>query len=268
MVILNRSSDMTLYEQIYHQLRAQILTGKLPENSPLPSTRNLAAELQVSRNTVESAYLQLSSEGYISSKARSGYRVEPIEPERRMQQKISFQPKQEAICQERNEQGIVDSGKINFQYGRLTISDFPIRTFRKLMNQTLLSAEAGLLLSYNNRKGEMELRQEIMKYLHESRGVNCVPEQIILGAGTLSCISLLSQLLRQRTAGIAMEEPGYDSVRHAFVNHGFLIEPIPVEKDGIDLGVLKFRNRGRLCDPLPSVPYRSCNAGRKKTGAS
>lgn len=100
MLILQKESKQALYEQIYDQLKEQILTGKLQEKSTLPSTRTMAKMLDVSRNTVESAYHQLCSEGYLSSKACSGYRVEKIEtnlifPEYDQQNGARIEPKLE-----------------------------------------------------------------------------------------------------------------------------------------------------------------------------
>ncbi len=245
MLIINKESKVTLYEQIYNQLREQILKGVIPENSMLPSIRNLAGMLQVSRNTVESAYQQLYSEGYVSSKGGSGFKVERIEPnllgETATEPRVVNHPFQEI-----NEQGVMNTERIFFQYGRLRFTDFPVRTIRRLMNQILLSSEIEGISAYRNRKGEIELRTEITKYLYEARGVRCNPEQIILGSGMPYCIGLLSQLLMRYTNEIAMEEPCYDAVRSAFINHRFKISPVPVEKDGIDITALDRSTAGAV----------------------
>lgn len=79
MIILNNDLSSPLYVQIYEQLKKEIISGQLLEGTKLTSTRNLATTLSVSRNTVESAYLQLSSEGYVSSKVGSGFIVEKLD---------------------------------------------------------------------------------------------------------------------------------------------------------------------------------------------
>lgn len=239
MLNIDKESSLTLYEQIYRQIRDQILSGAIPEGSMLHSTRDLAKALQVSRNTVDSAYQQLCSEGYVTSKACSGYRVESIETEHLNKKPQMDPPEFDKYLPEFNEQGIADTEHINFQYGRLRFSDFPLHVFRKLINQTLMASDARLLSSYNNRKGELDLRFEIMKYLHESRGVICSPEQIIICSGTLHGISLLSQLMIKKAWRIAMEDPGYDSIRHTFENHGLELLPVKVCRDGIDLEELE-----------------------------
>ena len=236
MLILQKETKQALYEQIYDQLKDQILTGKLQESSMLPSTRTMAKMLDVSRNTVESAYHQLCSEGYLSSKACSGYRVEKIEtnlifPEHDGPNGARIEPKL-GINDQRWE--TEKTAKIAFQYGRLEFADFPIRTYRRIINQILLSPEICSISAYNNRVGELELRQEITKYLFDSRGVRCTPEQVILCSGMPACISLICQLLMKHTTLIALEDPCYDTVRHTFQNHGFGVIPIDVVKDGID----------------------------------
>ena len=72
MFTLNSNVSVPLYKQLYQQIREQVLSGKLPADSRLPSVRDLAAELSTSRNTVEGAYQELFAEGYIYSRQRSG----------------------------------------------------------------------------------------------------------------------------------------------------------------------------------------------------
>lgn len=79
MIVLDNDSRVPLYLQIYEQLKEEIISGEILEGSKLYSTRTLATTLNVSRNTVESAYLQLSSEGYVTSKAGSGFIVEKLD---------------------------------------------------------------------------------------------------------------------------------------------------------------------------------------------
>ena len=254
MLVIDKESRVTLYEQIYSQLREQIVMGALAENSMLPSTRNLARMLQVSRNTVESAYQQLYSEGYVSSKAGSGYKIEKIESDLLKGLDLGNLASQTQPLYELDEQGIASKKAIAFQYGQLRFSDFPIRTLRKLANQILSSSDIEGIATYNNRNGEFDLRTEIMRYLHESRGVRCKPEQILLSAGTPSCIGLLSQLLIKHTDKMALEEPCYDTVRSVFKNHGVHTVPIRVEKDGIDLGAL-YRSAAKAVYVTPSHQF-------------
>src|SRR5690349_17296056 len=78
MLVLHHDSQVPLYTQLYKQLKDAVLAGRLASHARLPSVRDLASQLSVSRNTVENAYLELYAEGYIYSKARSGYFVAPL----------------------------------------------------------------------------------------------------------------------------------------------------------------------------------------------
>lgn len=233
LIIIDKSSNIKLYDQIYLELREKILNGMLSEGSKLPSTRELAKTLQVSRNTVETAYLQLSSEGYVKGIERSGYRVRKIEGHY-----LTGQSPTElvhTIDGKTHEQGLVNNRNINFQYGKLSIADFPMRTYRRVMNQCLLSHEIEGIAAYNDRKGEADLRRSIINYIYDHRGVQCRPEQVIVGAGTLVCLGLITQLLMGKSRRIAMEEPCYDAVRSFLINQGFEIMPVLTESDGIDV---------------------------------
>ncbi len=94
-------------------------------------------------------------------------------------------------------------------------------------------------MSYPDRNGEAGLRTAIMKYLHDSRGVFCQPEQIVICPGTQLSLNLLCQLLKQEHSSIAMEDPGYDGARVVFNNNGLNIIPIGLGKGGLNLNELE-----------------------------
>jgi len=231
MIVLNEQSNEPLYFQIYKQLKDKILSGEFTENSKLPSTRILAKTLNVGRNTVEYAYLQLCSEGYVDSKVGSGFIINKIDnvsyPELEKQNSFNY-PATPNVSN-------VFEYKYNFQYGKLNPDDFPLKLWRKYTNYSLSSLSVRNMVAYNDRQGELELRMEIMKYLKMSRGVHCQPEQIVICAGIQPCLTLLCQLFRQYSTDIAFEDPAYDGARDVFINNGFNVIPIMMEEDGIDL---------------------------------
>lgn len=232
MLILDRNSKTPLYLQIYEQIREKIISGKLHALSRLPSIRQQADTLGVSINTVTLAYQQLCSEGYITSKNRSGFYAEKIDDQllnlrsRTGKQSPALETKkdaQEPHC------------KYDFSYGNLSPQDFPLSIWRKLSNQLLTSSNLDHICSYPDRRGEAGLRKAIMQYLHDSRGVFCEPEQIVICPGTQIALNLVCQLLKQEHSCIAMEDPGYDGARVVFHNNGLEIIPIGLEKDGLRL---------------------------------
>lgn len=233
MLIIDKNSYEPLYIQIYQQLKDKIISGELCEGSVLPPIRTLARTLMVARNTVDSAYQQLCSEGYILGKVGSGYKVQKID----IPNMISPNAKLLDFTNLVEEVQVSDIVKYDFQYGKLDISNFPLRIWRKLLNHVLLSDEIKGITDYNEKKGDLALRIQIMKYLRESRGVACRPEQIILCSGAMSAVSIICKLSDTKT--VAIEEPGFDSAREIFINHGYRINPVTLTIDGIDLEQLK-----------------------------
>ncbi|MCG8484237.1 MAG: GntR family transcriptional regulator, partial [Clostridia bacterium] len=138
MIIIDNTSKDPLYIQIYKQIREGIITKQLAEGDKLPSTRQLSKTLQVSRNTVDAAYLQLSSEGYIKSKKCSGFIIEKFDSDLLVNFKSHSAP-ENTINQEKIE-ARTDDCLYDFQYGKMSPTDFPVKLWRKLTNQSLNTA--------------------------------------------------------------------------------------------------------------------------------
>lgn len=239
MIVLHNDSKVPLYLQIYEQIKEDILSGQISEGSKLPSTRALATTLNISRNTVESAYLQLYSEGYVTSKAGSGFIVEKLDSSIILKLKKEDSKNIETYKNTLSKVTSDESYKYNFQYGILSACDFPLRLWKKISNKCLASLSSEDMTSYNDSKGELELQIEIMKYLNKSRGVYCNPEQIIISSGIEHCLSLICQLFRQHFNQIAFEDPGYTGSRDIFINNGYDAVPIELEADGINIEQLE-----------------------------
>ncbi len=196
MIILLSDSSVPLYQQIYEQLKEKIISGQISEGDKLPSTRALSITLNVSRNTVESAYLQLCSEGYIESKPGSGFIS--LKVDNRIISKLKSQVSKNFIEHKNVSPQVrhVNTYKYNFEYGKLSASDFPFRIWKKVSNKCLNSFSVENMTSYSLGKGELDLKIEIMEHLNKSRGVDCNPEQIIVCSGFDYSLSLLCQLFR------------------------------------------------------------------------
>lgn len=234
MIVIDNELGMPIYMQIYEQIKKQIITKEISGGSKLPSIRTLSTTLNVSRNTVETAYQQLGSEGYIVSKPGSGYIslelecMELLKPDRK---KFTEFNNPKTFINEVN--GL--NYKYNFRDRSLSAHDFPLHIWKKLSNQFLSSVNSEDFAKYNAKTGEIDLQIELMKYLHKSRGVSCNPEQIIISPGMEYSLSLLCQLLRENYDQIAFEEPGYMVARDIFKNNGFNIIPINLINDGINI---------------------------------
>ena len=178
---------------------------------------------------------QLCSEGYISSKAGSGFIVEKLD--NTIISKLK-RKNHKNIKQSGNKVSQINSNdnyKYNFQYGNLSASDFPLRLWKKISSKCLSSLTAEDMMSYTSHKGELELQIELMNYLNKSRGVSCNPEQIVLSSSIGNSLSLLCQLFKNDFKQIAIEDPGYNGARNAFTNNGYDVIPISLEKDGINI---------------------------------
>ena len=231
------------YEQIYEYIKSEIRGGRLLRGEKLPSTRILAENLQVSRSTVDLAYEQLVSEGYLEARPGSGYYVGQVE------ELYGFS----ARLQERVESGIAkEQYKIDFSTGAIDMSVFPFGTWRKL-NKAILSEDNGSLFALGDPQGDWELRQTISRYLHASRGANIQPEQLVIGAGNEYLLLLLEKLLG-RHRKIAMEKPTYSKAYRSFQSFAYEISRIPMDKSGIDVKALHASD-AEIAYVMPSHQY-------------
>lgn len=232
MFVLSAKDGRPLYAQLYQQIRDNILNGDLKPGTKLSSSRHLSKELCVSRNTVDMAYQQLVSEGYLVGKARSGYYIEALD-NMNIPVFIKTKVKEEAILNEP-----VKASKYNLQYGKLETAIFPFRKWRQLTNKCLRD-DKEQIMSYGPAQGEPGLRTAIAEFLKEYRGVECTANQIVIGPGTQYCLNLACQLLKPSTTAIAIENPGFWAARSMFSNMGFRIIPVPVKKHGLQVKQLR-----------------------------
>ncbi len=246
MIVLDTEAADPLYMQIYRQLKEQILSGRLPEGSKLPSTRGLAGALHVSRNTVESAYAQLFSEGYVAGRRGSGFVVEATEAyDFAGKEPVAAPPPPDAGAHRLPpNSGFAEEGlggqlpvpvSVDFRYGALDPAYFPMRQWRRLTAKCLAEADGDIMVEYSDGKGDPGLRTEIMRHIAKTRGVVCEPGQIMVSAGIHHSLSLLCQLFREHISGIGMEDPGFIWANQILANHGCTVRPIGLDKDGIRL---------------------------------
>ena len=198
---LKKSPGVPLYEALYRCIRGDILSGALQPGEKLPSKRALAQNLEVSKITVETAYSQLLSEGYIRSAEKVGYFVEEVERHARPRPEDTRQeipPKREYLLD------LTSNGT----------EQFPFSVWSKLQREVMLDYGEMLLLPLPNQ-GIPELRQAIADHLAAFRGMHVNPDNILIGAGTDFLYNLLIQLLgREKT--YAVEEPGYGKIRQVY----------------------------------------------------
>ena len=215
---LKKQPGLPLYEALYRAIREDILTGTLLPGEKLPSKRALASNLEVGKTTVEAAYAQLLEEGYISSRERSGFFVEAVEPQKKAR---PVQPVTESEPLPRQGADLTGNGT----------GQFPFSVWIRLQREVILDYGERLLLPVDSR-GAPETRTAIAKNLGDFRGMTVDPENILIGAGTDFLYNLLLQLLGQDKV-YGVEDPGYGKIRKIYAAGGVRCLPIPMDESGI-----------------------------------
>ncbi|MBD3918895.1 PLP-dependent aminotransferase family protein [Paenibacillus sp. PR3] len=244
---IDEHSDDPIYVQLYRYIRREMAEERITAGVKLPSVRQLAARLGISRTPVALAYDQLQAEGYVRSVPRSGLYTEHLPSGGVDTQGIgrAVQPEREHAEQGSKSEFVragkgIDAGKnhpqfeIDFGYGTVDWSRFPAASWRKQLNRCL-QPDDGRLFRYGELAGEPELREQIASYLHRTRGVRCHPDSIVIGAGTYQSLDLVLQLIGEtdKSLRIASEEAVNEGVKRLFARHQAEVTPSKLESDGI-----------------------------------
>lgn len=224
-VTLYPEKKTPLYIQLYKEIKDRILEGRLKEGERLPSKRALSAHLKISVLTVENAYGQLLDEGYIRSKAGSGYFVERLLPSA-----IKTEPAPSPRLSFEHADAKKDPCLFDFSPGGTDTASFPFSVWRKLSRETL-SLPGEQLLSPCPSAGALPLREAISGYLSDFRGLKVDPAQIVVGAGSEYLLGLIIQLLG-RNCRYGIENPGYHKISSIFREQGVSFDSIPLDEQG------------------------------------
>lgn len=221
---LKTDSKVPLYEQIYNFIKTDIQNGKIRYGERLPSTRALSSYLEVSRSTVELAYEQLQSEGFIEARPCRGFFVSQVEE----LYHIKPPEKKTESCA-----GEEQKYRYDFSPNGVDLSSFPYHIWRKLSREILLDDRTELFRS-GDPKGEPGFREAVCHYLYQARGVNCSPKQVLIGAGNDYMIMLLSAILGKNHK-IAFEDPTYKQAYRLAENLSYETVPIAMDRSGIEV---------------------------------
>jgi GntR family transcriptional regulator / MocR family aminotransferase len=223
LVELRRDDDQPLHCQLEQELRTAVRSGRLPDESVLPSTRALAGQLGVSRGVVVEAYEQLVAEGYLSSQPGGTTRV--------CTKVVEAAPV--AVRPTRREH------RIDFGYGRPDVTMFPRQVWLRSLRRVLNEAPSERL-SYLDDRGAPELREALAVYLNRVRGTAAHAERIVICNGFAQALGLVTQVLAARGARrFAVEDPGQRDTIRAARQAGLEVVPIPVDDGGIDVDTLR-----------------------------
>jgi GntR family transcriptional regulator/MocR family aminotransferase len=268
-VLTSRRRGEPLHTQLYRALRAAILRGELAPGARLPSTRALAADEGLARNTVLRAYDQLLGEGYVVGRRGSATRVAAEIPDDVAEiARVAARPRRRrppvAARLSRwgarlpvppswaaSERGLA----YDFRYGRPPFGDFPRATWARLLARRARAAGVHDL-DYGEPAGLPALRAAIAAYLGRARAVDCRPEQVVVVHGTQQGLDLVARVLLDAGDRVLIEEPHYSGARRILEAAGARLVAVPVDREGFDVGRAgRAAARARLAYVTPSHQF-------------
>ena len=227
---LSDASKGALYETLYKDIRDDIKSGTLKAGEKLPSKRTLAKNLGVSTITVESAYAQLISEGYVYSLPKRGYFVAKLDA-----------PIKAAPAEKPLDTIILPAPRphyaFDFSRTQTNPDQFPFATWKKLLRE-VIAEESQALMEKSPSGGVWALRRAIAGHLRDFRGIDVHPDQIIVGAGTEYLYSLLIQLLG-RDKVYCTENPGYRKIPQIYRAQGVCCRFADMDEQGVTVSGLR-----------------------------
>ncbi len=246
------------YQQLYRQMHALILKRIMKPGASLPSTRALAADLGIARNTVIAVYEQLETEGYIETRHGARARVAdlPVGEKPRNAARLpgmadSLSARGRALLDQTHRQSPVR--QTLFQPGLPDVKHFPFATWRRLLLRRL-HPSADDVFGYHSFTGYAPLRTAIANYLEAARGVRCTPEQVFITTGAQGALDLLARLFLDPGDEVLLEEPGYTGAQGAFLAAGARLLPLLVDESGWHVPD-SLKRRPRLIYLTPSCQF-------------
>ena len=248
-IVLNPEAAVPLHRQVYEEWRNGILTGRFHGGDRVPSSRELAGMLGVSRSTVTEAYEQLVAEGYLESAHGSGTYVCRQIPDDLLQARRATEggavqspaPRLSRYGERLREDlryAVAPAGVIQFSSGRPDLREFPFAVWRKLLGRRVRAATPELF-DYSAQSGGYErLRREVAASLSRSRAVRCSWEQVVIVNGSQQGLDLCVRLLMNAGDVAVVENPGYPGARRTFAAYGAKLRPARVDSQGIVIGDL------------------------------
>lgn len=269
-IALEDRGVVPIYRQLYDWFRRAITDGQLRPGQRLPSTRNLAGELRISRMPVLGAFEQLVAEGYLETFLGSGTCVaRSIPDETPCPPIVKAQRGLQEIVQKRGPRRMSRRGLAlahlpaqtwldnlgPFRVSLPALEHFPIGVWSKLVARHSRRPPKGIM-GYGDAMGYLPFREAIAEYLGAARGVRCESSQILVTTGSQQALQIAAQVLLNPRDQVWMEEPGYPGARQAFTTAGAELIPIGVDEEGMNVGeILRPGRKVRAAYVTPSHQY-------------
>ncbi|HET9316041.1 MAG TPA: PLP-dependent aminotransferase family protein, partial [Vicinamibacteria bacterium] len=263
-VSVDRASDVPLYRQVYDGYRDAIVLRRLRAGERVPSTRDLARELGISRIPVLTAFEQLLAEGYFEARVGAGTFVARVLPD----DFHASARKPDAAPAPRGPRRLARSadpllrepepwlgGRGPFRLSQPAVEHFPVQPWSTLVSRHLRNPRASLL-HYGDPKGHAPFREAVAAYLRTARGVRCEADQVLVVSGSQQALAIAARVLFEPGAPVWMEEPGYAGARDALTMAGARLVPVPVDRAGLEVSAGIAREPGaRGAYVTPSHQY-------------
>jgi GntR family transcriptional regulator / MocR family aminotransferase len=264
-IVVDRRHSAPLYRQVYEQWRTGILSGRFSPGDRMPSTRELAAALRVSRATVAAAYEQLMAEGYLDTKHGSGTfvcRALPDTPTRSTRPQAAARrpdaPVHLSAFANRLTplawRGSANPRVINLSTSGPIFEQFPFDVWKRMVRRHLQALGPSLFDYASDGAGHPALRGVLAAYVSRSRAVRCTSDQVIVVNGSQQALDLCARVLVDPGGEVAIEDPGYLGARELFKACGARVRPVPVDRDGLMVSGLPPSARVVYITPSHQLP--------------
>lgn len=261
---IDRHSRTPLVEQVYLGIRSRIEAGTIERGARLPSTREFARQLGLTRFTIDDAYSRLISEGYLEGRHGSGTYVAedmflpgPVAP---VERESTQSPRRLSDWAQRLEPSQIAEAssnpvEFNFFAGTPALDRWPLPTWKRLIVRESRELDA-TRFTYSHTAGLPALREEIAAYAGRSRGVTCTADQVIVTSGSQQSMDLIMRLVLDTHSTAVVEDPCYRFVRRIASLTGASLHPVPVDGEGLLVDQLPEGDaRVRLACVTPSHQY-------------
>jgi GntR family transcriptional regulator / MocR family aminotransferase len=255
-ISVDRRKKTPLYRQLYDWFRAAVLEGRLRAGQQVPSTRSLAAELQISRIPVVNAYEQLRTEGYLETVVGAGTRIavslvdDALRSSAAKTQRRTRLPMPGLAPRKMSQRGAELSrlathpwvppwvpGFGTFRVNLPAVDSFPRNIWASLVARHSRQLQRATM-AYGDVMGHPPLREAIADYLSTVRAVRCDASQIVITTGSQHGLQIAAQVLLDVQDDVGMEDPGYPGAHLAFKTAGANVIPIPVDQEGLNVDQL------------------------------
>jgi GntR family transcriptional regulator/MocR family aminotransferase len=270
---LDDSAGQPTYVRICDRIRAAIVSGALVPNARLPSSRVLAQDLRVARNTVDEALSQLVADGYVIRRRGAGTFVVSHLPERdgppltheslRVGKQVAAGKHaaiERRLSRRAEELTSYPGSRRALAAVPFTPSLPPVNLFPRKVWNRLLSREAARqgddYWAYGASNGLLALREAIAAHASAMRATRCSPDQVIVVTSTQQAVELTATVLANPTDSAWVETPGYQPAQHCLRAAGLRVVPVPVDEQGLDvLAGRKADSQARLAYVTPAHQY-------------